>query len=72
MALPRIGVGFGQVSEVQAKEWGGHTAAQTAAAIVMALAAVFGVVTQSTNVFRAAPKAVVRGLAISMCSGKRG
>jgi len=49
MALPRIGVGFGQVSEVQAKEWGGHAAAQTAAAIVMALAAVFAVITQSKD-----------------------
>jgi hypothetical protein len=47
MALPRIGVGLGQVSEVQSREWGGHTAAQTMSAIVMALAAVFAVIFQS-------------------------
>ncbi len=50
MALPRIGVGLGHISEVQPKQqWGGHTAAQTAAAIVMALAAVFAVLTQSKD-----------------------
>lgn len=47
MALPRIGVGLNHISEVQSvKEWGGHAAAQTTAAIVMALAAVFAVITQ--------------------------
>jgi len=47
MALPRIGVGLGHISELQPKEWGGHTAAQTISAIVMASAAVFAVVFQS-------------------------
>jgi len=69
MALPRIGVGLGHISELQPKEWGGHAAAQTAAAIVMALAAVFGVVTQSTKFAWAFSSLIL--LALALMYGKR-
>jgi len=50
--LPRIGIELNPISEadlqsVKNRQWGGHAAAQTMAAIVMALAAVFAVIFQS-------------------------